>query len=457
MSASPAPSSTPPPAWQTRLTWVLAAAFSAYILAAYSSLTRPIWIDEYLHYALGSHRSTAEAWRSISETLPTFNHGQTGMLMLVNYWMLDVFGASAVVLRFPSYLAASFMLFSAVRIALRLRFNPAWTLLVLAAFFCQQNLMHYAGEARPYILLASAVVGTLAFYLVPVTERTAGTRIGGGIALWLGVLFHPFFAPYWLALALYTYWIQPKPESGDEGIVTKFIRHCDPWLSVPAAIACLLLAKLTWMRGAPDFGLDPLQWIRGDGLFRTFVRIAHFQFLGKAYLAPFIALAVGVGAVAIPAVRRSDAFRRLLPPLALLVIALVLSVALSALTYQREYWVLPRQWVASMALCCVATIWLAREIARVLSGFVRFLDLPVLAFIAWVLYGSVTAFHQMKSADLQAAWSAILNPQSRVEQPSPEIDRVPANNEEWVALANQNIAAGGKVWPIFRRFYARND
>ncbi len=136
MSAS-APSAGETTDWNKWLTIAILVPAAAYIMAAYSSLTRPIWIDEFLHYALGSHRSTAEAWLSINDTLPTFNHGQTGVHIV-------------------------------------------------------------------QIGLAATVTGALAFYLAPVEQRTGCTRVCGGIAIGLGVLFQPFFPIYWLAIALYT-------------------------------------------------------------------------------------------------------------------------------------------------------------------------------------------------------------------------------------------------------------
>jgi hypothetical protein len=33
--------------------------------------------------------------------------------------------------------------------------------------------------------------------------------------------------------------------------------------------------------------------------------------------------------------------------------------------------------------------------------------------------------------------------------------RPPVGNDQWVALANANIADGGPVWGIFRQFYGR--
>ena len=451
-----APPSRPVSAWRRILPNLIIISACAYILAAYASFTRPIWIDEFLHYALGSHRSTTEAWRSISETLPTFNHGQTGVHMLLNYWMLNLFGASAFILRLPSLLAAAFLLFATVQIARHLRFNLAWTLLLLAGFFCQQNLMYFAGEARPYLPLAAAVIGALAFYLVPVEERSGSTRLAGGIALWLGGLFHPYFPIYWLVLATYTYLLPVKSDPRPARLAA-FLRHCDMRLAVPAAIACISLAFFTWLKGSPHFQLEPFQWIKGDGLFKTFTRISHFQFLGEAYLIGPCALLIGLLTALITPLRRSAIFRQLAPPLGLLALALGLSLLLSVISYYREYWVLPRQWVASLALCCLAVLWLAKEMATVLNQRIRLLGLPLLGLMAYILYQSVIPVHQMKRNDLRAVWQATTQPTHQPITPMPAELKLPANNEEWVALANQNIVSGGKVWPIFRRFYARPD
>jgi hypothetical protein len=317
--------------------------------------------------------------------------------------------------------------------------------------------MYYTGEARPYILLAAAVTGTLAFYLTPVEQRTRWTRIFGGIAIGMGVLFHPYFPLYWLALGIYTRAIQARPFTA-RSILPDFIRHCDVWLSVPAAIGWLVLAKYTWMRGSPDFHLDPFQWIKADGLFYTFTSISHFQFLGKAYLAGPIVLGLGLLAVLIPSVRRSAAFRRLTPPLALLALALGLSLFLSAISYYREYWILPRQWVASMVLSCLAIIWLAKEIAAPLSEKFRLLALPVIGVGVYVVLSMcVMPVHQKKAGDISAAWQFVAHGRPQKTGAVPASGKVPASNDEWVALANENITSGGPVWPIFRRHYGRND
>jgi len=221
---------------------------STYIIAAFSSFTRPIWIDEFLHFALGSHRSTAEAWLSTKETLPTFNFGQTEVYMMFDYWLLHNFGASAFLLRLPSLFAAGLLLFSAVHIALHLRFGLGWTLLLLTSFFCQQNVLYYAGEARPYLPLAAGVMGALAFYIVPTGQRGATQRIFGAFVIWFGVIFHPYFALYWLCVAAFAFVMNHHPSRPVwRELALGFVRHCDLLISVPAALACAALRYSTWI------------------------------------------------------------------------------------------------------------------------------------------------------------------------------------------------------------------
>ncbi len=455
------------PTWSKWIIVLVSIPISAYILTVYSSFTRPIWIDEFLHYALGSHRSTADAWQSISATLPNLNHGQTGIHMLLDFWLLHYFGASAFVLRLPSLIAAAFLLFSMVQIALRLRFNLGWTLLLLAAIFTQQSLMYFAGEARPYILLAAAVTGTLAFYLTPVEQRARWNRVCGAIAIFIGVLFHPYFPVYWLALAVYTWAIHAQPFTA-RSILPDFIRHCDAWLSIPAAIVCLVLAKYTWMSGSPDFHMDPFHYLRNDrnnGFLSTFI-VLHFEFLRQAYLYIVASVALGLGLLVavLPTNGRSAVCLRLVPPLALLALALGMSLFFSAISYFREYWILPRQWVASMALCCLGVIWLAREITASLPPKFHLLARPMTGIVGFfVLFLCVIPVHQKKASDVNAVWQTVIHgPPPKASAAPPTTDTVQTsyqakNNDEWVRLANENIASGGSVWPVFRNYYRPDD
>jgi hypothetical protein len=88
------------------LPWILA----CYGIALYMSLGRPIWIDEFLHFAVAAIPSSAPAWQTITRSITGVNHGQTGVYMMLDYWLLSAFGANAVVLRLPSILSGIFLM-----------------------------------------------------------------------------------------------------------------------------------------------------------------------------------------------------------------------------------------------------------------------------------------------------------------------------------------------------------
>src|SRR6516225_1445984 len=64
-------------------------------IVLYSGYRHPIWIDEFLHFAFGAMSSASEAWSAIVQSIGQFNFNQTGIYMLVDFWLLKLFGASA--------------------------------------------------------------------------------------------------------------------------------------------------------------------------------------------------------------------------------------------------------------------------------------------------------------------------------------------------------------------------
>ena len=432
---------------------IIALVIGSYTLLSYSSFARPIWIDEFLHFALGSHRTTGEAWHSISQTLPTFNHGQTGVYMLIDYWLLKLGGANLFLLRLPSMLAGLLLLASVTHIAVQKRFGLLGTLLLFAGLFAQQNLMYYAGEARPYFPLAAATVGTLAFYLVPRERRGSLTRMLGIASIAFGVAFHPYFPLYWLSVATFGFLTYTRPTITLD-CARAFLRHCDLTISIPATISYFALAKFTWLRGSPEFQMDPFQWIKGDGLFATFTSISHFQFLGPFCQEGLVVVGICALGFAVPRLRIHPGYRKLAAPILLIALALALSLALSAISYHRHYWILPRQWVASMALSCIGFVWLIIELAGFLSITARFLGFVPYLALCFVLFPLIAQIHEAKRADRNAILAAVTGDRKDPVLAAPPME-VPIDNDEWVVLANANISAGGDVWPVFRRFYAR--
>jgi hypothetical protein len=70
-------------------------------LGLYSQYRHPIWIDEFLHFALGAFSGPDDGWEVIQQTILSFNFSQTGIYMMADFWLLKLFGADALALRLP--------------------------------------------------------------------------------------------------------------------------------------------------------------------------------------------------------------------------------------------------------------------------------------------------------------------------------------------------------------------
>jgi hypothetical protein len=80
----------------------------AYLILLHASLGRPIWFDEFLQFAFAADTSSNQAWNDIRQSIHGVNHNQTGVYMMLDYWLEKAFGANATVLRVPSILCGCF-------------------------------------------------------------------------------------------------------------------------------------------------------------------------------------------------------------------------------------------------------------------------------------------------------------------------------------------------------------
>ena len=168
------------------------------VTIVFSGINRPLWEDEVLHFAFGGYGSTQDVWPAIVHSITHgLNLKQTGVYMLVDYWLLKAFGASAIWLRMPSSTGA-LVLFSGAVCVLRTRgFSYAWQVAVLLLLVSENFLMYFVAEARPYMLLAATPVGVLAYYGADVHRRHWFISVVGWISALVGAAIHPFFLPYY--------------------------------------------------------------------------------------------------------------------------------------------------------------------------------------------------------------------------------------------------------------------
>ena len=91
----------------------------------------------------------------------------------------------------------------------------------------------------------------------------------------------------------------------------------------------------------------------------------QFHLLGQTAISLLILMTVvALSSVLLPRCWRLQA-HALLPPLLLALAALIASATLSWVSYEHHYWILDRQWVASLGLMPVAVVWYAAELGRI--------------------------------------------------------------------------------------------
>jgi hypothetical protein len=421
-------------------------------IVLYSGYRHPIWIDEFLHFAFGGMSSTAEAWSAIVQSIGQVNFNQTGIYMLADFWLLKLFGASAFALRLPSLLSAVWLLVCATTFCSVRGLGNLWKLVLILALFAQPWVMNFAAEARPYMPLASATMGTLVYYATPVDRRWGWLRVVGIVSIGLGVLMHPYFPIYWAAticLGFLLALIEKRVRFNGWDI----LRFCDPTLVVLGLVVFCVVGALAWMRGGGTLDFDPFQWIHRDHLIVTMVDWTHLAFIptNPRYVLLFLMIVSALACPLVPRHWRASVFA-IVPPVALAFGALVISGVLSWISYRHHYWILGRQWIASIALMPVAVVWYAAELGRLLDRWWRGSSFVLAIGCLIVVSCSLAIIVPQKLDEIRHDIADSSVPHVVTAEP-PSLP--PVSNDQWVALANANIAAGGPVWSIFRKFYGR--
>ncbi len=235
--------------------------FSCVLIAAYASIGRPLWIDEFLHFAFGGFRSTVSAWHAIRHSIGSFNFGQTGIYMLLDYWLLKAFGANAVALRLPSILSAWLMLWGGLEFLQKRRYQAIWQVTLIVCYLGQATLMYYAGEARPYMPLAGAAVGAFTYYiLIPEERRSWSVRTLGWLSILWGAAIHPYFAFYWLSLYAFGY-LSAVYEARTKLSWKVAILHVNIPLLIVGSLFYFWIGSATWLAHSPKLSFNPFQWV----------------------------------------------------------------------------------------------------------------------------------------------------------------------------------------------------
>ena len=433
---------------------------SAGVLALFTSWNKPLLYDEYVYFALGGLPTTGDAFDAVWQTTTNLNQGVTGAFMMSDFWFLKLFGADAGALRLPGLLTA-ILLFVYSAIFLVGRRVSLWALPAIPAVFVTQELvLRYVGEARTYMPLAAAVIGILAYYSLDDQSRTTWWgRSTGWSAVLLGVLFHPYFIGYWFAIACFGLLVW-KRESGDWS-VRSYLNV--PLVAVGGAIFAAVGA-LTWMRGTATADVDPFNFLPGPLPIEIIAQNTYFL-IGSPVAALAAALVVATPLLVL--VRQRIALRTVvsvsIPPVLLIALAFGLALAISISTIVNDFWIFPRQWIASTALAALGGMWLVAEWwkASASSGASKSAS-PGRAFASAI---SALALMTMAMPSVVAQWEQLqewgARPLATVSTQEELRARLDAggvlSDPEWISYAQVNIDLGGDVWPEFGRYYSDID
>jgi|GEM_PF-948300 hypothetical protein len=440
--------------------WVERSALVVLILVGVSLESRPyrpLWFDEMLQFAFGGYADTGSAWAAIRQSLTWINHNQTGVYFLVDFWLLKIFGASPFALRLPSLLSTAFLLFSVLVFGENRRLSLLWKLALVVGIFAQDSLMIFAAEARPYMPLAAASVGVLAFYSAPIARRGRGTMLLGAAAVLLGTLFHPYFPVYWVTILGFFYGLAVVEGDCPLGLRSA-VRFADLRLVVMGVVVFFTIAELSWLSVSVPQNLDPFQFIPRDQFLQQFIDATHFVFIANPYnwlvldprrAVPLLMVLVAAILLIVPGRGRALA-PALVPPVVLMLLALAVSLFFSWVSYRNHYWIMARQWIASWPLIVIAVVWFCAEAGRQLSVFWRWSG-PVLALVA--LCSFLDEIHMIFPDRVAELAPAAHDPAAAIpREPSPDEPK-PKTEAAWVDLANENVQAGGPVWTVFQRLY----
>lgn len=425
---------------------------SLLLVVVFSSFNRPIWFDEFLQFAFASH-ALPESMELMATTSATINHGQTGFFSLLNVLSLQASGADLIGLRLISYVATYLLLVSSWTLIGNMGLGTGWKILGLFAIGANgqgTGLMYFAGEARPYMLLASTVMATFAFYTAPQARgRRTGYLLLGAYGIIVGFLNHPYYIGYWAAAVIFGYLVRIFRDR-KKFSVRDFVQFLVPALSIAGLMSYVIVGSLTWMRSSPSLQLDPWRYLSPLDFVLSVFRshaAAWATDVGPGVTggAPLIIMLL---ALLTALIRPGEERRMILLAGGLVALGALTTLGISGLSYLREYWILPRQWVGGMALSTIGMVWLTAEITRAWS--VRW-PRSVAVFIAGFGLVTATSFFSAAQTEFEgfvaneAYWSELGNQGLTVEEL--------IETENWVEAANLNVLHGGRLHPDFRFFY----
>lgn len=417
----------------------VAVAVIALLSVVFSGFNRPIWIDEYLHFAMAGI-PWGQTFELMASTNANINHGQTWLHQTLSVATLNILGAGTIGLRFVSWVATICMLVAFYALLQTFSVPPILKLLFAGVLVAIPTTAFELGNSRAYIFLMTATaVSTWVLFSTMILEKTSLFHVVTFTsAVLLGAMSHPYFpvvlcgivAAFLMSQFLVTrnfIFIREKR------IVRLFL------ISVLAGVVSVVAGYFTWMRGSPDFsGGDPFEWLP--------VGIEFFT------IATILLSLVAITLVVFAAIPQSHSRRIPIEPklaagLTLVILGLALALFFSWVSIAREFLVLPRYWLSGIILFSLGlTLLLAYLLEKSKTR-------P--AFRAQFIVVSILTAVALGSGITREAVAIQLNSQYWFDLGISQLGEAVNNPSNFFSIAgNLNIKCGGVVWPEHSLFYS---
>ena len=435
-------------------------ATSVLALVLFSSWNRPLLYDEFVYFVAGSLSLSEVLW-VIQETTTNVNQGVTGAYLLTDWALMQAFGAADWALRLPSLVFGVLFIVYALTF-LRHKGVGAFGLALFPLFLLTQELvMHYVGEARTYMPLAAASIGLLTYYsATPQWRKSLAGRSTGWSAAIIGVLFHPYIAVYWPAVLLFGYWTQHRGSLWNKATTKSIVRWSNPPLVITGAVVYTAVAMFTWARGRATAFVDPYNFLPGS--LPVEIVAQNLYAFTPPVVAVVAAIALGfIAAALLPPRSRLNgkaAIAALFEPAVLFITAVTLALLISFSSILADFWIFPRQWIASAAMGALALFWAGFQLKQCARDISRPRGVAVAVALSGLTVVAATGVMGQQIADLRA-WICrpVINQPDRASLVA-KLDRQDRlNDADWMEYAQVNVDQGGTVWPEFRNYYLNTD
>jgi hypothetical protein len=404
----------------------------------FSGFNRPIWIDEYLHFAMAGI-PWSETFELMASTNANVNHGQTWLHQTLSVATLNSFGAGTFGLRLISWASTVGLLIS-LYLLLRAFYVPPFLMLLFAGILVAIPTTAFElGNSRSYIFLMTATsVSAWVLFSTMIMKRTSWYQLlifTAGVLL--GAMSHPYF-PVVLCGIVAAF-------VASQFLVTRkfnFLREKRIAflliISMMSGGASVATGYLTWMRGSPDFsGEDPFAWLP--------VGLEFFTIATIVYIVLAIALVVRVIKPQTPS-RRIQFEPKLAAGLTLVILGLGLALFFSWVSIAREYLVLPRQWLPGVILFSIGVTFLAAHLLDKAKTPVSYRAQAILAVVLTTLALGGGIGREVVAIQLNSKYWDQLGISQLTET-------VSSPGNFFSVAGNLNLKCGGVVWPEHSLFY----